>query len=864
MRKAWSIVLKCVACVALAACGGNGGSGGKSSDAPLLVALSATPNPAWIDAAVTFRATCVSASGNSTNLSYTWSFGDGESDTTTAGMDVHNYATAPTAPYSVTCTDNGVGSSTSATAAAPLKVSNYNLNVLATDVCSSGFQGFGWCWQNPLPTGSNLRAVAAVSSLTGWIVGDAGTVLETNDGGVHWSARYPQAGSDLLAIQAADQNTALVVARSGQILTTTDAGVTWSIASPSATQSLASVSIVSPTVTWAVDRNNAVLKTVDGGKSWSAVPTSGLPAGAMLNAVAATDTTTAWVAGGVPAAGLIANTKDGNSWAAHLFGASDLAPLVPPNDFVFVVDFSSVSLTGNTSRCATGPAKPSVWVGGYASSPTIDGITTYPVTLESLDAATFTGNGPGGGSPLVTAFDSQTAWSTQVSSAFSQDTVPLWLAAPIGVRSTTTGNSGWTDSPFAFANTVKINAFDSPNCRTGFAVGDGGTILATLDASSWNAQSGVSGGIGSANLVGVAAVSPNLAYALEETNATTPAFEAQAETTTSNYELFATYDGGLTWAAQTSPINSADIAGPLSAAGIPVPPGQIATNGFLTIAVGPGFIVSSVGVAGPGGVWDVFDTESASVFPWTATCFTGFPGETIDACSPSQLWTSVSLSSTAAWVTDPLGDIAVQDLTSYGVRWTLVSISPLIRSTVTATSYPAPSPVATTSQLVTGIAAIDPMKAIVVGSGGLISTTANQGATWTKVSLGTTADLNAIAVTTSGGSAGTGWAVGAYGVILKTTDYGQTWHSQSWSDTTVKFTAVSTPDGNTVWATGNTGSSSSILVYSSDSGASWTIQPTGAYSVASVYGLDPSTAWIVGANGAILKTLTAGQPPPPQ
>jgi len=42
-----------------------------------------------------------------------------------------------------------------------------------------------WCWQNPLPQGNLLMSVDFTDDLHGWAVGYCGTILKTDDGGVH-------------------------------------------------------------------------------------------------------------------------------------------------------------------------------------------------------------------------------------------------------------------------------------------------------------------------------------------------------------------------------------------------------------------------------------------------------------------------------------------------------------------------------------------------------------------------------------------------------------------------------------------------------------------------------------------------------
>ena len=44
-----------------------------------------------------------------------------------------------------------------------------------------------WFWQYPLPQGNDLSKVKMVSSTTGFVVGEYGTILKTTDGGTTWA-----------------------------------------------------------------------------------------------------------------------------------------------------------------------------------------------------------------------------------------------------------------------------------------------------------------------------------------------------------------------------------------------------------------------------------------------------------------------------------------------------------------------------------------------------------------------------------------------------------------------------------------------------------------------------------------------------
>jgi len=71
-----------------------------------------------------------------------------------------------------------------------------------------------------------LRAGAAPSPTTCWIVGTDGTILRTIDG-EHWQKITSPTQSDLVAVFAVDASTASVTAADGQRYSTSDGGLTW-------------------------------------------------------------------------------------------------------------------------------------------------------------------------------------------------------------------------------------------------------------------------------------------------------------------------------------------------------------------------------------------------------------------------------------------------------------------------------------------------------------------------------------------------------------------------------------------------------------------------------------------------------------
>jgi photosystem II stability/assembly factor-like uncharacterized protein len=890
MHKGWQVIIALTPCVAIASCGGSGGSGGKSSVNPLVVNLSATPSPAWLNAAVTFSVACVSSSANDKNFKYIWSFGDGGQDTTTAPTDVHNYTTAGTYSYSVQCIDEGNGGASTTSPASSqytLDVQPFQLNSVASGVCSSGAQGIGWCWQNPLPTGRSLRAVAALSPLVGWVAGDAGVILETNDGGIHWVAKYTQQSLNFLGIHVTDQNNAFVVADTGQVLSTTDAGANWSAIDPATPQglSLTSVSIVDSNDIWAINSDNSVFQygqSQSGGHSWVANSTSNLPVGGILTAIAATDATTAWVVGsvGLPISYLgtglaLAGQKDGaGPWAWYEYKPGNVGSGLGTG-----VAFTSVSLPNTRSPSVCGKtATSSVWIGGFAyydtSGAGLPAEGLIPISLESTGTTGMPLMAPAAVTPyptgglVILAFDQKSAWATVGSpNGLNVSVIPV-----VAINVTSNGNTNWQNR--FIPQTPSLNALASNDCVHGWAVGDAGSILATADrANTWSSQTTAeSGSVGASNLISIAGNSPDKAFALAQI--TPGIFAADL------FQVFSTTDGGLTWLSGFSQKQGSYMPGGNGGTPTATNSGQIAVNkSGYAVAAGPGYLISYSPSNMVG--WDPITDESIGVVGINDAPFTGF-----------DRWASVSmdLGGTSAWVIDILGNVLEEDLStiasgSYS-NWRVASAAPITTGGGVIVNRP------------NAIAAVSSSTAVVVGNAGSIEYTTRNGNTWqwTQVlPVPTSNDMQAISIAGSG----TGWAVGDKGTILKTTDNGRTWKAWSaanWIDSTMSFAdvshycfnAVSTPDGANVWAIGqpigqkgtlgqeatpcnrssfaqpacSPSCKPAILVYSADDGATWKTQPTGAQFILSVAGVNANSAWIVGTNGTILKTMTAGNKPP--
>lgn len=98
----------------------------------------------------------------------------------------------------------------------------------------------------------------------------------------------------------------------------------------------------------------------------------------------------------------------------------------------------------------------------------------------------------------------------------------------------------------------------------------------------------------------------------------------------------------------------------------------------------------------------------------------------------------------------------------------------------------------------------------------------------------------------------TGWAVGALGVIVKTTDGGLNWNYQSNPDTSNRaLNDVFFLNANEGWAVGNSG----VILHTTNGGSAWSIEGSGLTTnmLRSVQFTSSSNGYILGNNGTLLK-----------
>jgi photosystem II stability/assembly factor-like uncharacterized protein len=116
-------------------------------------------------------------------------------------------------------------------------------------------------------TTQQLKGIYMIDETNGWICGDAGTLLKTNDGGQTWT-QVTVTGVDLSSVIFLDSQTGIAVGDAGIIIRTTDGGASWNFINSGTTSQLRGVSKGSGNLVFAAGRDGAVVVSTDGGATW--------------------------------------------------------------------------------------------------------------------------------------------------------------------------------------------------------------------------------------------------------------------------------------------------------------------------------------------------------------------------------------------------------------------------------------------------------------------------------------------------------------------------------------------------------------------------------------------------------------------
>ncbi|MBN2025822.1 MAG: hypothetical protein JW854_03605 [Actinobacteria bacterium] len=155
--------------------------------------------------------------------------------------------------------------------------------------------------------------------------------------------------------------------------------------------------------------------------------------------------------------------------------------------------------------------------------------------------------------------------------------------------------------------------------------------------------------------------------------------------------------------------------------------------------------------------------------------------------------------------------------------------------------------------MLNSVSAVSENIAWAVGDSGMIIKTTNGGNSWIVQDAGIESDLKCVAAT----SAAIAWVAG--GPVYKTTDGGLTWNGQDTGG--VQVSSISAVDENTAWALGSDASPAFVALKTTDGGSTWAIKKTWKSDInyiCNISAVDSNVAWAM-ISDIILRTTDGGE-----
>ncbi len=313
----------------------------------------------------------------------------------------------------------------------------------------------------PQASGTNhdLKGVYFNDKTTGWVVGDSGTILHTNDGGEYWEEQTSGTVNMLNSVYFIDSLQGWIAGEKinymgGSILHTADGGNSWEELYYDSVYRLKDVFFIDHRTGWAAGHWNdlgmaqgAILNTTDGGKSWNVQVATCIP----FRSIHFSDSVNGWIVshrliGGGSFWSEIFHTSDGGeSWQEQLF-SNELAPL---NSVFFTDSLNGWAVGGGQGR-------------GLSLSTilhTTDGGETWQEQCEWTPSYLFD----------VCFTDPANGWAVGIHPDYVRPTI----------LHTANGGISWYMQAAGITSGMSSVCFTDP--ENGWVVGDNGTILHTND-----------------------------------------------------------------------------------------------------------------------------------------------------------------------------------------------------------------------------------------------------------------------------------------------------------------------------------------------------------------------------------------------
>lgn len=129
----------------------------------------------------------------------------------------------------------------------------------------------GWYFQNS-GTSVNLKSIKFINDLTGYSIGDNGTVIRTTNGGNNWVLQQINTDKDLLDLAMQTSNNIYIAGDSGTVFKSTNGGLDWVENKMFGWRGRSSIFFVNDSIGYCGGYFcNYIYRTINGGKNWDSI-----------------------------------------------------------------------------------------------------------------------------------------------------------------------------------------------------------------------------------------------------------------------------------------------------------------------------------------------------------------------------------------------------------------------------------------------------------------------------------------------------------------------------------------------------------------------------------------------------------------
>jgi photosystem II stability/assembly factor-like uncharacterized protein len=360
---------------------------------------------------------------------------------------------------------------------------------------------------------------------TGFLAGDAGTLLRSDNNGISWMIVDSVTANNLNAIDCFNDSVLLMAGDSGIIFRSNDAGFSWERLQQASSKTVNDICIIDSVTALTVGDQGTIAKTIDGGNTWYQVAS---PTFLHLSDVCFPDDTTGYAVGGDKGLnGVVLKTTDGGETWDTLSTQFD--------GHLHAVHFTDADrgyLAGNYSYIFKTITGGEIWA--QLNNPYLGGNHHIRDMVFSDFNTGYTVDIHG---HIMRTFNAGATWD----SLFSKVNTALYTiginnegilyAAGLWGKISRSPDQGLNWQPISYGPYINLVSIDFPEPQTGFITGSGGFFKSENFGQQWDYHEAVE----LTYAVDADFLTAQVGYVLDVDGA-----------------IFRTVDGGETWVEQNT------------------------------------------------------------------------------------------------------------------------------------------------------------------------------------------------------------------------------------------------------------------------------------------------------------------------